>query len=73
MKKYKEITQQIQTHKLQKLICDGCGKESNNDYDTDITSFNIEFGYGSKFDTETWYFDLCDECMERTFNEIRAK
>jgi len=26
--------------------------------------FTIHWGYGSKFDTQKWKFDLCDKCVE---------
>ena len=25
---------------------------------------NLSFGYGSRFDTDTWGIDLCDDCIE---------
>lgn len=27
-------------------------------------SFQLNFGYGSKFDEQTWTFDLCEKCLE---------
>lgn len=56
-----------------KKICNKCGKEflnnSSFDWDAQIINFNINFNYGSKYDTETWIFDLCENCLE---NEIKT-
>ena len=36
-------------------------------------SFEIQFGYGSKFDYETWKFDICDDCAEKYFMKFKSK
>ena len=38
--------------------CNKCGQAKN------TTHINISFGYGSKFDTEAWQLNLCDDCLE---------
>ena len=73
MRIYKDV-KKIETHKeVVAIKCDRCHKEYSNDYDHDITPIQIEFGYGSKFDTEIWNFDLCDECIEEVFKDIDKK
>jgi hypothetical protein len=32
--------------------------------DEEGESFAISFGYGSRFDLETWYLTLCDDCCQ---------
>lgn len=46
--------------------CDRCGYkvQDENGCMFDITPIYISFGYGSKFDLETWSMDLCDDCIE---------
>ena len=49
------------------VVCNCCGKSEKGehvDYDSSITSIEIPFGYGSRFDTEHWKMDLCDDCLE---------
>ncbi|MED3562401.1 hypothetical protein [Bacillus xiapuensis] len=68
-----------------KIICNKCGgfhelKENGNWYESDVELFandihniSLGFGYGSKFDTEHWNFDLCDNCLEdviKTFKYV---
>ena len=69
MTKY-EKRKKIEYEKIPVLrICDFCGKKERPSGlgidDTAITEFHIVFGYGSKFDTEIWNFDICDDCAER--------
>ena len=51
-------------NKGNKITCNGCGKVAKHVDCTDITPIDIEFGYGSEHDGETWSFDLCDKCIE---------
>ena len=72
MRKYKESTY-IAVHKECQLIqCNGCGKTLDGDMPEmgDITDIQISFGYGSRFDMETWSFDLCDDCAEKIINNF---
>lgn len=46
------------------VSCNKCGKEFKYPYIGEATSVCIDFGYGSKFDTERWQFHLCDDCFE---------
>jgi len=65
IEKTKEIKETIKF--IEKIVCDFCGKEvkGKETYDSDITSFSIEPGYGSKFDTEIFNIDICDSCLEK--------
>jgi len=50
-----------------KITCDFCGCILSK-LDVDMwegSSFTLTFGYHSKFDTEKWEFDICDECAEK--------
>ncbi len=49
------------------VTCNCCGhKISGNDlsYNNTITPLRIDFGYGSKHDTDVWDMDICDSCLE---------
>lgn len=63
--KSETITKTITTS----IICNCCGKTVKSDENgfnfSDITDIEIVFQYGSKFDTESWEFDLCDDCIEK--------
>lgn len=41
------------------VICNKCGCKFE-----DINHTEIDFGYGSEFDTETWEVNICDHCMK---------
>jgi|LakMenEpi03Aug12_release.lakeMendotaPanAssembly.Ray.scaffolds.fasta_scaffold977024_2 hypothetical protein len=64
----KEVTT---TEKIVSMVaCDCCGKETHitDEYQfvcSNITNFSILFGYGSKFDMDTWDFEICDDCIEK--------
>jgi hypothetical protein len=70
----KEVEEEIVTS--QSIVCNKCGKETHRKFDseyledyaddlwnTEYQSFGCSFGYGSKFDTEFWNFELCEECL----------
>ena len=38
-----------------------------------IHEFKIFFGYGSKYDEETWRFDLCEKCIEEIVGDFKIK
>lgn len=79
MKKYESIpTINIE---LTSITCNKCGKttESSKGNKLDIfqeylfQSFSLHFGYGSKFDEETWKFDICEDCLEQFVNTFAIK
>ena len=48
------------------IICNCCGKtiDAEHTIGSDINSFKIHFGYGSRFDMTSWEMDICDDCLE---------
>jgi hypothetical protein len=61
-------TKTVSEEKVTAITCNCCGKTETGehiDYDSTITSVDISFGYGSRFDTDTWKMDLCDDCLEK--------
>lgn len=54
---------------IEEVVCNKCGKgsgklEDEYDYASNaFQSFSTYFGYGSRYDNETWSFDLCDGCL----------
>ena len=54
------------------LTCDFCGLTDSVDTGC-ITSFNIAFGYGSKFDGDYYNLEICDKCFEKLKNEYNLK
>jgi hypothetical protein len=60
----------IEKEEVVALTCDCCGKVSDDEniWASDIETWKHEFGYGSKFDTSKWSFELCDNCIEKWTN-----
>ena len=69
MRKYKTIN--APTVVETSITCNKCGKV----YDLEeqdleewqaffIHELTVRFGYASKFDGDTWNFDLCENCLE---------
>jgi|GEM_PF-2621711 len=54
-----------------KVICNKCGKSIKRSYDEDFKTINLDFGYESSFDGETWSFDLCDDCLEEMIKTFK--
>lgn len=54
--------------KTTSVTCDCCGKTIKGEHASDmgdITDVVIQFGYGSRFDTDIWKMDICDDCLEK--------
>lgn len=67
MRETKEITETVTKTETSVVVCNRCGKKVEGEdaqYSSDITDVRVEFGYGSKFDTDVWEFDICDDCIE---------
>lgn len=64
----------VQTKKINtKVTCNKCGKSFKPDFGQDMQKIELHFGYESKYDTDRWTFDLCDECILdiiKTFKHI---
>lgn len=63
MKIYSFYEEKVLQKTIKELACDKCGVMADHDAGN-ITPIKIEFGYGSRFDLETWSIDLCDDCIE---------
>jgi hypothetical protein len=74
MRKYKKQIKMETEYKLKSIKCDFCGKKGDtiDGLPLDVNSFQIGFGYGSKYDTELHKFDICDDCYEK-FIKNKAK
>lgn len=56
-----------------KYICDCCGKEFD-DLDTNnLAGLYFAPGYGSKYDGEEIYADLCIDCMDKIIDMLNIK
>lgn len=46
------------------ITCNCCGKESEQiQYNEEYQEINLSFGYGSRFDMESWTIHLCEDCL----------
>ncbi len=63
------------------VTCNKCGKTAGlqgEDYErewgaNEFQRFSLHFGYGSRYDMESWGFDLCEDCLTeliRTFKHV---
>jgi len=61
----KKINQTVEIP--EKVTCDFCKKVMKiNSCDSFAgASFQLHFGYGSRYDTEIWGFDICDDCVDK--------
>ena len=79
MKEFKTVEKTVE--ELAALTCNKCGctKPVNEDSlegiaaSQEYQSFNLHFGYGSKFDDQVWEFDLCDNCLEEFVGTFAIK
>ena len=69
MKTFKKV--QVEQQQLSLLTCNKCGivKEITDEplgfvAEHQFQQFTFNFGYGSRFDDETWSFDLCEDCLD---------
>lgn len=55
------------------IICDCCGDKVTGVEEVrmcDIQTQRFEFGYGSRFDTDEFEVDICDDCLEQMFENF---
>lgn len=75
MKEKKVIKKTISEDVIKGISCDCCGKKvTGSEVDilsSDITEFFIDFGYGSKYDTDRIEVDVCDKCIENIFSKFK--
>lgn len=48
------------------IVCDSYGSEEGD-------LFRVGFGYGSRFDLQTWYVTLCDDCCAAFVEFVNAE
>lgn len=60
----------VNKEKLTEICCNKCGRATKfeDDSDTDYSineyqTINVGFGYGSRFDMQSWSFELCEDCL----------
>lgn len=81
MKTFEEVVVEVKEELPTSITCNKCGKSTKlqgEDYEREwqansYQSLYCHFGFGSKFDTETWEFELCEKCLIefiRTFNHL---
>ena len=76
MKKTQKQKIEIEIEKPLSITCNMCGKSytyKDEYFAHDITTINVQFGYGSKVDMENWEFDLCDDCLEKIVDKFIYK
>lgn len=77
--KVKTVTKQVL--ELSSITCNKCGKthelhgeEHQREWQAEeFQGFSCSFGYGSKYDMETWSFDLCESCLKEFVNTFKIK
>lgn len=75
MREVVEVTKTIEVKEIesQNAICNKSGKKIQVTNSDDFTHLNLRFGYASRFDGQSWRFDLSDEAMldiVRTFKIV---
>jgi hypothetical protein len=76
MKKIIPKQRTITTNEIIDTICDKCGISSKEEREKGnevyFESFEIEWGYGSKYDTDKWTWDLCESCIEEILKDVNV-
>ena len=75
MRTYKQIVKEITQNIVANIFCDKCGKTilvKKTEYNF-IRGGQVEmkFGYGSKYDSDLYRFELCDECVENFLKSFK--
>ncbi|MEK4025404.1 hypothetical protein [Sporosarcina sp. FSL W7-1283] len=66
MRDYKKKEVTITKSRLQKVVCNKCGKHDDAKEGINLAHYQeigVSFGYGSDYDMQSWKFDLCEECL----------
>ena len=74
MREVREVREEVIKNEVIAITCNRCGKVESGEhieYESTIQRWSHSFGYGSKFDTDTVDFDLCDDCVEAIFKEFK--
>ena len=81
LKRYNKKIKEVE--ELHQITCNMCEKSDiysdeketadamrNVFIDSHYHSFDMKFSYGSRYDLETWSFDLCENCLEKLTNSF---
>jgi len=73
MRKFKTTHHMRKEDTLVAIVCDWCGKQVGQKWawTSDMTQFEIGFGYGSERDGTKAAFDICDRCYHDVFETQR--
>jgi len=74
MKTTKTTITNVETTSIIAMICNKCGKQEdgeNIDNWSTIETWQHNFGYGSRFDTDTIEFELCDGCYQEFIDTFK--
>ena len=67
MKKYRNIA--VVKKRINKVICNGCGREIEDR--TDYLSIDKTWGYGTGYDGHRHCFDLCEDCYGKLIEGLK--
>jgi len=71
MIKYKQI-QKIELQ-VEDVICDSCDNSCWNKNNFEYMTLSNSWGFGSKYDLETWPAQVCESCVDEKFKFINFK
>lgn len=69
------VVEEIERVKIKSIICNCCGKESESELPEfeDFENVQINFGFGSRYDGDSWTMDLCTPCLMNFFKTFKHK
>lgn len=81
MKHHESVAATVTNLELVSITCNKCGKTTELSKDEQkklvqenlFQTFSLNFGYASKFDEETWEFEICEDCLEQFVNTFAIK
>lgn len=68
MIKHKRIQKEILD--VEDVICDSCGVSCFNGNNLEFMTLQNSWGYGSKYDFQTWTAHLCEKCIDERLDFI---
>jgi hypothetical protein len=74
MRTYKEVERVSKEFVLKEIFCDKCEKSMGSvEYSINGSKFVVDFGYGSRHDNEIYEIELCDDCCDWMFGQLKTK
>jgi len=74
MRTYKEVERTVKEAMLKEIFCDKCGDSMGSlEYSINGCKFVMDFGYGSQHDNEIYEIELCDNCSNWLFDQLKTK